>query len=58
MMDEELHLEIDNPKVPFDVIDNWCAKCLSSFGFRGSNSYRTYYFRNPKDKLLFQLKWL
>ena len=57
-MDEELHLEIDNPKVPFDVIDNWCAKCLSSFGFRGSNSYRTYYFRNPKDKLLFQLKWL
>ena len=58
MKDEELHLEICNPKTPFEVIDDWGATCLLRFGYSGDRDRRIYFFSTPKDLLLFRLKWL
>ena len=56
--DEDLHIELENPGVPFEVIDKWCQESLGVFATQGNRTFRTYYFKNPKDVLLFRLKWL
>jgi len=56
--DEELHIEIEDPKVSFAIIDAWCFQSLESWGFMGDGHCRTYYFKRKQDVLMFRLRWL